>query len=1597
MRSGSPRRSRAVFAGVAAAAALAVACGVPALANAEGSEYKIYPTPHEITYGTGTVDFEGTVNTIVGDDIDGYTEDRLDEVLELAGVTATPAEATSNDGEGLEILVGVEGSGDAADTYVTEGPSADLFAKTDAYYLAVEPASGDAPDRIVVLGKDTDSAFYGLSTLYQILQQDTDGDVAALTMNDWADVESRGFIEGYYGNPWSTEDRCELMRWGGYYKLNAYIYAPKDDPKHNSDWRALYTDEELEDITALAEAGNASKCRFIYALHPFMNDPIKFGSTYEDDLADIKAKYLQVIEAGCRQIMVSADDASDPGSASYIRLLTDLTNWIHELQKETNDDGTLKYEGLKDIIPFVAANYAAAGESWYNQLPENVRPIMTGTRVWGKADNSTITQFINKSSTEPFMWINWPCTDNTRDHLSMGGYENALGADVTPGTLLGCVINPMQQSEPSKVGIFMNADFSWNNWTSYDHADQTWQDAFSYVDNGSPNATDASDALRELSEHMKWYQGGGVTFESRESEAVKPMLDAFREKVQNGTVTVDDLTEVEEFFQGIQAATETYKTSAGNEAMREQIDPWIGFWEDGTDAALRYIKAIRAYLSDDTDTLLVEYTQGKGAFDASLLHSFPYVEDTQYARAGTRAVWPVVEAMGEYLRPIVSEATGTVEVKTEVTLSGLGTTNSLGNLTDGDTGTTVHFSGSNATTNVNVGDSLTITYDPFVTADSMTIVQSVPADRPQDVMRDALVEYTTDGSTWIELGHIDGTAEQTLEFPETVQLKGLRFTNKQYYSGYWMVNEISTAVAGTKMSEPFASVEPSEGKVSALTDGKTDNGATFSVPAEGMNVGINYLKTTEVGQLAIVQGGTPRSGVIEGLVAGTWTELGDFEATAEQTVNFGKHVAVTGIRLVVEGEGSWTVNELTASRLPSTVTPVINSTMSEYESFTMDKMVDGNTSTYAHLKNIESNNIREGDWVGVTFEPAKRVGKVTFVQEGNGDCIAKGEISYQGEDGEWYKIGDVNTAGTQTFEFSNVNVKAIRVTNLENTAKWWKVYEITAEEGEESPAGAIVTDDASIGLSGVANETSATISGGEVTIPAGSYAAIDLASLKTGITISQETIDALAESGLTLVSSSNGLGWNPIEAGTVESARYVGILNASASDIQFDFTNAPIKFTFSAVEGDFVSSSEAAEGCELADMLDGNLTTYWRPATERGSVSYLVSAPLNGTTPRDGIRIISWGEPSGATVTAKIYTSADYSTTQDVVLGALTHSVMDYSFSAAAKAAGVEFYGVESVSVDWYTNLPSIAEMSMLDTVANPDNNPDEVVVVVDKTALNEAIAKAEATDTTGKTEESVAALTAAIEAAKAVAADDAATEEQVADAIAKIEAAIAGLEDEVVTDALKDAVDSVSKFEAGDYTAESWAALTEALKAAQAVLADEDATQAEVDEALAALNAAIESLEEATEPEPETKATEMYRLYNKWTGEHFYTAHLEERNVLVTVGWIYEGIGWYAPEQGDEVMRLYNPFVDGGDHHYTLDAHEYEALQGLGWKGEGLGWYSADKDAEGAVPLYRQYNPYAETGTHNYTPDKNENDTLESLGWVAEGIAWYGVTPAEK
>jgi hypothetical protein len=138
--------------------------------------------------------------------------------------------------------------------------------------------------------------------------------------------------------------------------------------------------------------------------------------------------------------------------------------------------------------------------------------------------------------------------------------------------------------------------------------------------------------------------------------------------------------------------------------------------------------------------------------------------------------------------------------------------------------------------------------------------------------------------------------------------------------------------------------------------------------------------------------------------------------------------------------------------------------------------------------------------------------------------------------------------------------------------------------------------------------------------------------------------------------------------------------------------------------------------------------------------------------------------------------------------------------------------------------------------------------------------------------------------------------------------------------------------------------------------------------------------------------AITMYRLYNPYSGEHFYTASVNERDSLTPIGWVYEGIGWVAPSTSNSpVYRLYNPY--SGDHHYTLSAGERDSLVTIGWRFEGVGWYSDDNKT---VPVYRQFNPNEQIGTHNYTTDKAENDWLVSLGWHAEDVGWYAVAKSD-
>ena len=600
-------------------------------ADPAATEYELYPIPQQLTYGEGFSTLPESLPVYYGEGIDAYTQKRAQDALGKGGITATAAASREEAVLTVEIFTSQEETNPFFGTV-----DAGILSKTDSYLLVVKD------NKIGVLGRNTDAAFYGLTTLQQMMQQVQNRQIRNLTVYDWADVASRGFIEGYYGNPWSTEDRVELMRWGGNYKLNSYFYAPKDDPKHNAKWRELYTQEELDTkIAPLAEAGNESKCQFVFALHPFMYNPMT-AANYDETIVILKAKFEQVMGAGVRQIAVLADDAGDQGNDLYIRLMTDLVEWVKSEEMQE------KYPGLKTTIPFCPVQYMYNGASWMSRMPAEVPIVMTGGRIWGEVTDGFTNTFYGNVGRGPYMWINWPCTDNSKKHLIMGGYTTFLHPGVNPEKIQGIVLNPMQQSEPSKVAIFGNACYSWNIW-SQEEADQAWIDSFKYVDHNSYEDTAASQALRELSKHMINQNMDSRVTALQESVVLAPQLNAFKEKMAAGTLTTGDIASMLAEFRKLQNAADVYEAQ-GNTRIRDQIIYWLDTWQDITQAAEHLMQALQAYYIDqDPGAVPEHYTQAQAAMERADTHGFWYMDHTEYAEVGVQHIMPFLRAVRDHV------------------------------------------------------------------------------------------------------------------------------------------------------------------------------------------------------------------------------------------------------------------------------------------------------------------------------------------------------------------------------------------------------------------------------------------------------------------------------------------------------------------------------------------------------------------------------------------------------------------------------------------------------------------------------------------------------------------------------------------------------------------------------------------------------------------------------------------------------------------------------------------------------------------------------------------------------------------------------------
>ncbi len=94
-----------------------------------------------------------------------------------------------------------------------------------------------------------------------------------------------------------------------------------------------------------------------------------------------------------------------------------------------------------------------------------------------------------------------------------------------------------------------------------------------------------------------------------------------------------------------------------------------------------------------------------------------------------------------------------------------------------------------------------------------------------------------------------------------------------------------------------------------------------------------------------------------------------------------------------------------------------------------------------------------------------------------------------------------------------------------------------------------------------------------------------------------------------------------------------------------------------------------------------------------------------------------------------------------------------------------------------------------------------------------------------------------------------------------------------------------------------------------------------------------------------------VYRLYNPYSHDHYYTSNTEEIAGLVKLGWTKDFVNadgsqtpvFYGDTENSlyPIAQLFNPYVTEGTHLWTMDMNEVDTLEPLGWVWEGVKWYA--------------------------------------------------------
>ena len=250
--------------------------------------------------------------------------------------------------------------------------------------------------------------------------------------------------------------RMSLIAFYGRFKMNYYIYGPKDDPYHSSPhWREPYPAAEASEIRELVEACRKNRVQFVWAIHP--GQDIRWN---EEDYNNLLHKFEVMYDLGVRAFAIHFDDISGEGANPIYQIA--LLNRLNEAFVATKGD----------VAPLIVCptDYTRL---WANPTPrgslvkygESLHPSIdifwTGDAVCSDLTNETV-EWVSERVQRPILfWWNYPVTDYAR-HIMLQAPVYGLSSTMNADKVRGIVSNPMEYGEASKLALYSVADYAWN-------------------------------------------------------------------------------------------------------------------------------------------------------------------------------------------------------------------------------------------------------------------------------------------------------------------------------------------------------------------------------------------------------------------------------------------------------------------------------------------------------------------------------------------------------------------------------------------------------------------------------------------------------------------------------------------------------------------------------------------------------------------------------------------------------------------------------------------------------------------------------------------------------------------------------------------------------------------------------------------------------------------------------------------------------------------------------------------------------------------------------------------------------------------------------